>query len=270
MTFDQITVLILTYNERENIGRVLDRLTWAHRVVVLDSGSDDGTVEIAGSFENVRVISRTFDNHAAQWNYGLGSAEIIGEWVLALDADYLIADGFSEEVAALEPGPSDGGYIAEFNYAIFGRLLHGSMYPRGTVLYRRARAHYVQDGHTQRVVVDGTLHPLRSKIVHDDRKPLSRWLVSQDRYAELEVANIVSVSIRSLGWPDKLRRMIIIMPWLAPFYCLFLRMGLLDGWAGLYYALQRGMAESILALKLVHRYLENASSTSDMKRKSTK
>jgi glycosyltransferase involved in cell wall biosynthesis len=256
MTRDQITALILTYNERENVGRVIAQLAWASRVVVLDSGSDDGTVEIAAAFDNVRVISRKFDNHANQWNYGINSTEISSEWVLALDADYLFAEGFCDEIDALDPKVADAGYVAEFDYAIFGRPLRGSMYPRSTVLFRRAKAHYIQDGHTQRVVVDGQLRPLSSRIVHDDRKPLSRWLVSQDRYAELELANIATSPFQSLGWPDRLRRFIIIMPWLAPFYCLFLRLGVLDGYPGLYYALQRSIAESILALKLVQRYLD--------------
>jgi glycosyltransferase involved in cell wall biosynthesis len=255
MIRDQITVLVLTFNERDNIGRVLDRLRWASRIVVVDSGSDDGTIDIASSFENVTVLTRKFDDHASQWNFGLGSAEIISEWVLAIDADYLITDALADEIAALEPGPADSGYVAAFKYAIFGRQLHGSMYPPGTVLYRRARARYVQDGHTQRVIVDGNLKALRNKIIHDDRKPLARWLKSQERYAELEVANIASTPLRELGWPDRLRRLIVVMPWLAPFYCLFPRMGLLDGWAGIYYALQRGIAESVLALKLVQRYL---------------
>lgn len=255
MICDQLTALILTYNERENIGRVIERLKWVPRVVVLDSGSDDGTLDIAAAFDNVRIISRKFDSHANQWNYGLNSAEVSGEWVLALDADYVVSENLLAEIAALEPEAGDAGYVAEFDYAIFGQTLRGSMYPRSTVLFRRSRARYVQDGHTQRVVVDGRLRPLDSRIIHDDRKPLSRWLVSQDRYAELEVANIATRSFRSLGWPDRLRRLVIVMPWLAPLYCLFLRLGVLDGYAGLYYALQRSIAESILALKLLQRYL---------------
>jgi glycosyltransferase involved in cell wall biosynthesis len=256
MNLDDITVLILTYNERENIGRVLARLAWAPRVLILDSGSDDGTVAITESFANAKVITRKFDSHAQQWNHGLGSAEIVTDWVLAMDADYLVDDAFVAEIAALEPEESDSAYSAEFAYAVFGKVLHGSMYPRGTVLYRRARAHYVQDGHTQRVVIDGKVHALRNRIVHDDRKPLARWLQAQDRYAELEVGHIASGNFGSLGWPDRLRRLIVVMPWLAPSYCLFLRMGLLDGRAGVYYALQRGIAESVLALKLLQRYLE--------------
>ena len=270
MTPDQVTALILTYNERENIGRVIEQLTWLPRVLVLDSGSDDGTVEIASGFVNVKVISRTFDNHAAQWNFGLNSSEISTDWLLALDADYLVPDGFRDELSALKPEAEDAGYIAEFDYAIFGRTLRGSMYPRGTVLFRRSRANYVQDGHTQRVVVEGRLHSLRSRIVHDDRKPLSRWLLSQDKYAQLELAHIADEPLRRLSWPDRLRRFIIVMPWLAPMYCLFWRLGVLDGFAGLFYALQRGVAESILALKLLRRYIGGPELEQEAQRESSR
>jgi hypothetical protein len=64
---NEITPLILTYNEAANIGRTLERLAWAREIVVVDSFSDDETVEIASSFANVRVIQRVFDCHRSQW-----------------------------------------------------------------------------------------------------------------------------------------------------------------------------------------------------------
>src|SRR5436853_2457479 len=82
---DSITPLILTYNEAANIGRTLEQLRWARDIVVVDSFSDDETVEIAGSFPHVRVFQRKFDNHGAQWNFGLSETGIATEWVLALD-----------------------------------------------------------------------------------------------------------------------------------------------------------------------------------------
>jgi glycosyltransferase involved in cell wall biosynthesis len=84
--FEQITPLVLTYNEAPNIGRVLDRLAWAGRVVVVDSYSDDATEMIAKTYPNVAWIQRAFDCHANQWNFGLRETGIDTEWVLALDA----------------------------------------------------------------------------------------------------------------------------------------------------------------------------------------
>ena len=60
-----ITPLILTYNEEANIDRTLGRLTWADRVVVVDSYSTDATVDLATSYDNVDLVQREFDHHTS-------------------------------------------------------------------------------------------------------------------------------------------------------------------------------------------------------------
>src|SRR6476619_2943691 len=84
----EITPLILTYNEAPNIGRTLEQLRWARDIVVVDSFSDDETLEIVSGFPQARVVQRKFDTFAAQCNFGLTEAGIATEWVLSLDADY--------------------------------------------------------------------------------------------------------------------------------------------------------------------------------------
>ena len=252
MNFDDVTVLILAFDEAPNIGRTLAALSAFPHVVVVDSGSTDGTQGIAAAHPNVQVVTRAFDTHAAQWNFGL--AQCTREWVLSLDADYLLPPEAVAEMAALAPGEAVGGYAASFRYCVHGRLLSGSLYPPVTVLFRRDRTHYVQDGHCQRAVVEGSVHPLTHAIVHDDRKPLARWLTSQVAYARLEAQLLRSRPWSALRLQDKLRRLVVVTPWLVPLYCLTVGRGLLDGWQGLYYALQRGIAEAILALQLLeHR-----------------
>ncbi len=69
---DQVTGSVLTYNEALNIGRTLAALSWAKEIVIIDSGSTDGTLEIArGAHANVRIVTRAFDSFAAQCNFGL-------------------------------------------------------------------------------------------------------------------------------------------------------------------------------------------------------
>lgn len=253
---EQITPLILTWNEEANIGRVLDKLRWAREVVVVDSGSTDATQTICQSFSNVRVVVRSFDNHAAQWNFGLKETGIQSEWVLALDADYVLTDALVNELRSLAPPEGTEGYSLRFCYCIHGRALSGSLYPPVTGLYRRERAHYVQDGHTQRSVVDGLVGELDACVLHDDRKPLGRWLTAQDRYAQLECDLLTKRKWGELRWQDRLRKMMFVTPWLVPLYCLTVGKGYKDGWYGLYYAMQRGVAEAILALKLLETRLK--------------
>src|SRR6185312_10191519 len=133
---DQITPLILTYNEAPNIARCLAGLSWAKDIVVLDSFSDDETVQIARSVANVRVVQRPFDTHRNQWEFGLRKTGITTPWVLALDADYVVTDELSAELENLQPDPDTAGYRAKFIYCINGRKLRSGIYPPVTVLYR--------------------------------------------------------------------------------------------------------------------------------------
>lgn len=252
-----ISVLILTYDEAPNIRRSLDALRDFPEVVLLDSGSTDETQDIAAQYPNVRVVVRKFDSHSAQWNFGINECELKGEWVLALDADYLVPPALVNEIMTLAPPARIAGYRARFRYCVWGRPLSGSLYPPVVVLYKRRCAHYVQDGHTQRVVVDGEVANLREAIRHDDQKPLARWLQSQSRYAELECNLLLSKSWRELRWRDRLRRLIVVTPWLVPVYCLTIGRGFLDGRAGLYYALQRCIAETVLSLQLIQTQRQN-------------
>jgi len=251
MFLEQVTPLILTYNESPNIGRALEQLRWALDIVVVDSFSNDNTDSIVQSFSQVRLFQRTFDSHERQWNYGLSETDIRSEWVLALDADYILTPEFIDELEQLTPASSTDGYSAKFVYCIYGRRLHASAYPPVTVLYRRTSAHYSQDGHTQRVIVKGAVQPLHAYILHDDRKDLGQWLWSQDRYGRLEAKKLTGSDEQQRGAADRIRSMRVVAPFFILFYCLFIKRAVLDGWPGVYYAFQRMLAELVLSLHLI-------------------
>jgi glycosyltransferase involved in cell wall biosynthesis len=254
---DQITPLILTYNEAPNIARTLDSLRWANEIVVVDSFSTDDTARIASAYPNVRVVQRVFDCHRNQWEFGLKQTGITTEWVLALDADYIIDAALVGELRTLRPATDIAGYRARFIYCISGKRLHSGIYPPVTVLYRAAKADYIQDGHTQRVSLDGRVEELRTPILHDDRKPLRRWFESQKRYTRLEAQKLRAAHTSELSSLDRLRRWPLIVPPLALFYCLVVRAGVFDGWAGFYYAFQRTVAELMLSLYLIENRRSN-------------
>ena len=183
---DRITPLILTRDEEANIGRTLAQLSWAREVVVLDSMSGDATVEIARRFPNVRLVQRAFDSHAAQWAFGV--AHVSSEWVLTLDADYFVSNAFAGELARLDPPPDLAAYSAAFIYAVDGRPLRAALYTPRAVLLRQGAFEIWQDGHTQRVRVNGRVERLRERIIHDDRKDLRRFLARQKSYMRQEAA----------------------------------------------------------------------------------
>jgi glycosyltransferase involved in cell wall biosynthesis len=248
---DQITPLIITYNEVPNICRTLDKLSWAKRIVVIDSGSTDGTVEVSRRYPQVEMIHHPFADFASQCNYGL--SQVTSPWVLSLDADYELSDELIREMASLAPTDSVVGYRARFVYRIHGRPLRRSLYPPRAILYRKDNAFYRKEGHAHHVVLDGDVLTLNGVVYHDDRKPLARWLTSQQRYAREEAEYLLEAQSGPLGWSDKIR----LMSWPAPvgmfFYTLFVKGCVFEGWPGWYYAFQRTTAEILLALELLDR-----------------
>jgi glycosyltransferase involved in cell wall biosynthesis len=244
------TALILTYNEEENISRTLGALSWMNEVVIIDSGSTDRTLELArSSHPNVRIVQRTFDTHANQWNFGL--AQIQTPLVLTLDADYEVSAALADEIKRLQPDENVAGYEAHFEYRIYGRRLRSSVYPPRVVFFRTDRATYFDDGHTQRLRTDGPVKSLTGLIYHDDRKPMSHWLQSQKRYARLEARQLLTTEPDHRTAPDRLRAKIFFAAPAMFFYLLFGRGLILDGWPGWFYVYQRTIAEFLLSVQLV-------------------
>jgi glycosyltransferase involved in cell wall biosynthesis len=258
---DQVSVLVLTYNEAPNVGRTLDALTAFPEVVVLDSGSTDETLEIVARYPNARVLTHSFDNHAAQWNHGLTACGLVRPWVLALDADYVLPHMLVDEISGLKPSERVSGYRVSFRYCMFGRPLSGTLYPPAIALYRREKTRYVQQGHTQRAVVDGEIGELRGRIDHDDRKPLARWLVSQQKYAKLEADHLLGTPQSELRRTDRIRLLGWPAPLLILFYTLLVKRCVLDGLLGWLYVLQRTLAESLIAIEIVDRRLRGRQPT---------
>jgi glycosyltransferase involved in cell wall biosynthesis len=245
-----VTPLILTFNEKENIQRTLVALSWAKEILVVDSGSTDGTVEIAHrAHPNVRVVRRVFDSFANQCNFGL--SQINTEWVLSIDADYVLTPELIAEIAALDPVPDVSGYEVVFRYCILGHPLRSTVYPPRMVLYRRRLAKYRDEGHGHRVAIDGKVEKLIGKIDHDDRKPFGRWLRDQQRYAQIESSHLRTTPLHELSRQDRLRRKIFFAPSAIAFYLLFVRGLILDGWPGWFYVGQRTIAELLLSVRLL-------------------
>jgi glycosyltransferase involved in cell wall biosynthesis len=248
-----ITPLVLTWNEAPNLARCLEPLAAFPRVLVLDSHSTDDTEGVARSFPNVIFQQRTFDDHTSQWNHGVGLAE--SPWILALDADYVLDPGFVTELASLAPAPGMAAYHARFRYCIAGRPLRATLYPPRAVLFRKDACIYRQDGHTQLLDIKGTAGQIESLINHDDRKSLSRWIQSQDRYAVLEAKKLTSADSAGQSIQDRLRSSMLLAPFATLIYCLFAKGLLFDGWRGWFYTLQRVLAEIILSLHLLDQRL---------------
>lgn len=249
LVVDELTAIILTYNEEANIGRTLDRLRWVPRILVLDSFSTDRTLEIVRQFENVQVVQKYFDSFAGQCNFALTLVET--QWVLSIDADYVLSDELVSELLELRDDPLVAGYQVSFSYWVYGKPLRRTLLPGRTALYRTNRAVYADEGHGHRVRVRGELRRLRGGVNHDDRKPLGRWLAAQCSYMAIEAPDLLRHSDSELTLQDRIRKRIVFAPVLILVYTLLAQRLFMDGWRGWYYVMQRTLVELMLSVHLL-------------------
>jgi hypothetical protein len=251
MNLDDITPLVLTWNEELNIGRTLAALSWARRILVVDSYSDDRTAALVAEHPRTELLQRKFDTFADQCAFG--QAQVCTSHTLSLDADHAVSPQLLDELRSLDPNGAEA-WVAPFVYCVGGRPLRASLLPPRIVLFRTAAGRYENDGHGHRVCVDGRVAALRRPILHDDRKPLRRWVAAQVRYAGQEADKLCATAWRGLGWADRLRRWHLAPLLIVP-YCLLVRGLILDGRPGWHYALQRLLFEVLLSLMLLDRRL---------------
>jgi glycosyltransferase involved in cell wall biosynthesis len=221
---------------------------------VIDSGSTDKTIGLVASFPNAEVHTRKFDTHAQQWNYGLSMCE--SEWILSLDADYILTDAFVEETKKNVQLAGISAFNARFEFLIFGKALTGNNTTPRPVLFRKKNCIYYDDGHTQRLKINGSEENYSAKILHDDRKPLSRWLRNQAAYSQKE-ADMLLQATSGLSFTSRLRKTKLLAPAFIFFYCLFIKGMILNGWRGWHYTLQRTIAEILVSMRLTEDKFKN-------------
>jgi glycosyltransferase involved in cell wall biosynthesis len=262
-----VSVLLLTFNEAINLPRCLDALAWCDDIAIVDSGSTDGTLEIARD-RGIRVLHRPFTDFADARNYGLAAAGFRHPWVLHLDADEVATPAFVKRLLALEPADSiDSFYIPSKLMMLGQSLVHAGLYPSYQVrLGRLGVLKFKLVGHGQREDMP------RSRVgVFDEpylhyafAKGLKAWLMRHLDYAEAEAQVLVEARSNPIRWrgllsSDKVTRrrsaklMAFRMPLsLRPFsrftYVYLVRRGFLDGRAGLLYACMLATYEAMMGI----------------------
>jgi glycosyltransferase involved in cell wall biosynthesis len=244
----RVTPLILSFNEEVNLGRTLAALTWAERIVVLDSGSTDRTRDIAIGFPNVTWLTRPFDTHGQQWRFGIQVAGEDSDYVLALDADMQMT---SEFVGELEERFLTGDYVGgvlRFRYLLEGHPLFGSLYPSQLRLFRPKEVEVRQPGHTQEFVIAGSVYHFKTPVYHDDRKSLERFVTAQLKYTQL---NFDMIQRGDARLRDRIR-LLGLGPPLGGLYAYLRAGGPLKGYRALRYAYERTIQETLLAIRLLN------------------
>lgn len=179
----RLSVILITYNEAARLRAVLEAVAWADEIVVVDSGSTDGTPDIARAFTDQVVVTADWPGFGVQKNRALDLAS--GDWVLSLDADERVTPALAQEIrAALAEPRADVYALPRLSYFLGRPMRHGGWWPDEVPrLFRRGRARFSDDLVHERLVFDGRAISLREPLLHDTMPTLDDALTKMDRYA---------------------------------------------------------------------------------------
>ncbi len=253
-----LDVLIQTFNEELNLPHTLASLRagreagWIRSVQVVDSGSTDATVRLAEEAD-ANVVERPWLGYARQKNWALANMPLEAPWTLILDADEAISPELSEELRVLVSRPPDevaeSGFQVNRVFIFNGkRIWHCGYFPSWNLrLFKRGQARYEERLVHEHMKCDGPVGHLKELLIHEDRRGLEHFFAKHNRYSTLEAREVFK---NPEPWPgvqgflsDTTRRRRFLksrvlprmpLPWLSRFtYMYFLRLGILDGRAGL-------------------------------------
>lgn len=198
-TQNKISVVIITGNEENNIGDCLKSVSWADEIIVVDSESNDETVNIAKTFTD-KVFIKKWEGYAIQKGYALSLAK--NEWVLSLDADERINDGLAEEILNADLSKFDGYYIKRDNYFL-GKLIHGCGWGNDFQLrlFKKSVTGLSTRLVHEKFVVSGKTSFLKNSFKHFSYKNLKDAFIKINNYSSLEAIEKVdrkTVNIFSL------------------------------------------------------------------------
>ena len=223
----KISATIITFNEERNIARVIESLRCCDEILVLDSGSNDRTVEIATKL-GARVVEASWHGYAAQKNI---AAELSSnDWILSLDADESLSEALEAEIWHIKKsGPQFDGYTVPRLAQYLGRwILHSGWHPdRKVRLFDRRKAKWVGSFVHESVTVTGSVGHLKSNLLHFTCNSLSEHVRSMDRYTTLAAQEIAT---NQKNIPLSL---LLFDPAWTFFRTYVLKLGFLDGPEGL-------------------------------------
>ncbi len=182
-----LSVCVITLNEEDHIRTCLESVSWADDLLVVDSGSEDRTVELAEEV-GARVIHNEFPGHVEQKQYATDRAE--HDWVLSLDADEEVSKELQESIRSLfaagTPDPDTTYALKRLSRYLGTWQYHGSWYPDWVVrLFNRKQTHWGGENPHDRVLPAEETVRLDGHLLHYPYDNLSDHLDYIDSYTDI-------------------------------------------------------------------------------------
>jgi len=254
-----VSVIIIAQNEAPNIGFAISSvIDHFDQVILVDSFSTDDTPKICGNYSGLEFFQHEFLDWASQKNWALENCKIRNGVVLFLDADEYITSEFVSELSVIvESGVDFAAIYLNPSYIFLGRKLkYAYGHPKIRRIFKvKGLKYYCEGARDHSVSPSGPLLHMAEPFIHHDRKPFSAWVQKQVRNAYKEARFYLSSDlgqfnedipadlrfrrgIRANIWN---RLPLFVRPFLYFFYKYVVRLGFMDGRAGLVYCFMHGL-----------------------------
>jgi glycosyltransferase involved in cell wall biosynthesis len=221
-----VSAVIITLNAASHLEACLKSVAFCEEIVLVDSGSKDGTVELAER-NGARVIRAEWKGFGAQKQFALEQAK--HSWVLCIDADERVSETLRTSIEKALVSPSRTAFrFARCNRFMGRYLRHGEGYPDWSLrLFDRRHARWSNDSVHEKVIADGKVGTLVGDLLHDSAESLESYLDKQNRYTTLAAREALARGARA-SWAH-----LILSPLLRFLKLYVIRRGFLDGVPGL-------------------------------------
>lgn len=225
-----LSALLISYNEERNIKLFIEDVTFADEIIIVDSHSDDKTMDIARSFPNVQIYQRVFHDFSSQKNYALSLAT--HEWILFLDADERMNNPLKEEILqTISRKDTHDAYYIRIKCHFMEKTLKysGFQNQKSVRLLKKSRCRYDSSKLVhEKIHCQGTLGTLKNTLIHYTYVSWDQYDGKLTKYAILQANELFSKGI----YPNLFH--FIFKPWYRFFNHYILRRGILDSWEGFF------------------------------------
>lgn len=233
MTSDRrlpLSAVLITRNAAGQLAECLASVAFCDEIVIVDSGSEDATLEIAGRY-GARVIQTEWRGFGLQKQFAVEQAKY--DWVLCIDADERVSEPLQQSIRDMLIAPTLAAYrFARCNRFMGRYLRHGEGYPDWSLrLFDRRAAHWSDDPVHEKVIASGKIGTLHGDLLHESAESLETYLAKQNRYSTLAADEALARGERASVLH------LLLSPLLRFIKFYFLRLGLLDGLPGLVHIL---------------------------------
>lgn len=240
----RLSVTIITQNEQDNIRRCLESVKWADEIVLVDSGSTDQTLSIAGSYENCKIFKIGWQGFAAQKQSAVELAE--NNWILSIDADEELSTELQSVIKKILQNPEAQGYSILRKSFYLGRMIKHSGWEHEFKLrlFNKNRGRFNTEIVHESVIVKGKIKRIHDPLLHYSYPTITSHLEKIQSYSTLGATKLFTKNKYSTPVNAVLRG---ICKFIKMF---FLQRGILDGKEGFILAYISGFGVFLKYMKL--------------------